>query len=151
MCCIKVVAHGPWQPQRPPSSACELPWPRRADVLRGVAAGVEFLHAQQPPIIHMDLKSGNVVLADGLIPKVCDLGVGITSLHDRLSGKPQVVTGGTPMYMAPECLRQELIYNLPALDCYGFGWIVHDVAHCNTGAGSAELSGHRCGGRGRCS
>jgi serine/threonine protein kinase len=33
-----------------------LPWPQRADILTGVASGVEFLHLQTPQIIHLDLK-----------------------------------------------------------------------------------------------
>jgi len=45
------------------STLAELPWPRRVDVLRGVAAGVEFLHAQRPPIIHMDLKVRRICFA----------------------------------------------------------------------------------------
>lgn len=29
-----------------------LPWPRRLSIACGVAAGMEFLHAQKPPIVH---------------------------------------------------------------------------------------------------
>jgi len=99
-----------------------------------VAAGVEFLHHQTPPIIHMDLKSGNIVLTESLVPKVCDLGIGFSSLH-----APSLGQLGSPAFMAPECAREEPIDNdkLPAVDCYGFGWVAHDCAHVNTDAGAA--------------
>jgi len=54
------------------STSASLPWPTRVSIATGVAAGVEFLHAQEPPLIHRDLKSANVVLTDTLMPKVCD-------------------------------------------------------------------------------
>ena len=111
------------------STLAELPWPRRVDVLRGVAAGVEFLHAQQPPIAHMDLKSSNIVLSAEWVPKVCDLGIGVSSQHDFAS---RAGKSGTPRYMAPECVHEGPVTNLQAVDAYGFGWIVHDVSHIGT-------------------
>ena len=33
-----------------------LSWASRVSIAAGVAAGVEFLHAQSPPVIHCDLK-----------------------------------------------------------------------------------------------
>ena len=52
------------------STSASLPWATRVSIATGVAAGVEFLHAQEPPLIHRDLKSANVVLTDTLMPKV---------------------------------------------------------------------------------
>ena len=42
------------------STVRDLPWSARARLGAGVAAGVAFLHAQTPPILHRDLKSANV-------------------------------------------------------------------------------------------
>ena len=110
----------------------ELPWTRRVDLLRGVAAGVEFLHAQQPPIFHMDLKSSNIVLSAEWVPKVCDLGIGVSSEKDFKARNGKSGTSGTPRYMAPECVNDGPVANLQAVDSYGFGWIVHDVSHVGT-------------------
>jgi hypothetical protein len=51
------------------SSLAELGWRRRLGIATQVACGVEFLHAQSPPIIHLDLKCGNIVLNEALVPK----------------------------------------------------------------------------------
>jgi serine/threonine protein kinase len=51
------------------SSLADLGWRRRVGIATQVACGVEFLHAQSPPIIHTDLKCGNIVLNESLVPK----------------------------------------------------------------------------------
>jgi hypothetical protein len=51
------------------SSLADLGWRRRLGIATQVACGVEFLHAQSPPIIHTDLKCGNIVLNESLVPK----------------------------------------------------------------------------------
>jgi len=32
---------------------------------------MEYLHSMQPPVIHGDLKTKNVLVGDGLVAKVC--------------------------------------------------------------------------------
>jgi serine/threonine protein kinase len=40
-------------------------------LLRGVAAGMAFLHAHDPPIVHSDLKSSNILVSGWFQAKVC--------------------------------------------------------------------------------
>ena len=72
------------------------------------------------------MQSSNIVLSSELVPKVCDLGIGVSDQPDFKSG---VSKSGTPRYMAPECVNDEPVTNLQAVDAYGFGWIAHDVTH----------------------
>jgi serine/threonine protein kinase len=140
-----------------------LPWAARVRLLAGVAAGVEFLHAQVPPIIHRDLKSDNIVLGIGasgsLVPKVCDFGIsalkgsraapggGNPNADDgddeQQPGAAAAAAAGTPAYMASEIARQQRITRWEAVDVYGFGCIAHDVAHANTAPPDAPAAARR--------
>ncbi len=137
---------------RPATSLAALPWRARIGTIGvGVACGVEYLHAQSPPVIHRDLKSANVVLAAELVPKLCDFG--LSRVHRCLAGggaaaRMRTADGGradadaerigTPRYMAPELVLGAPITRPEAIDAYGLGIVLHDLAHLGLGAsGSA--------------
>jgi serine/threonine protein kinase len=115
------------------STARSLGWRARVGIAAGTACGVEFLHAQQPPIIHHDLKSANVVLSDSVppMPKLCDFGLsrvlpslGVGPTTGQQDAPVQV---GTPKYMAPEVVLAQRISRPKAIDCYGLGVVLHDL------------------------
>ena len=126
------------------SSLATLGWARRVSISTSVASAVEFLHAQSPPIIHTDLKAGNIVLSgnglEALVPKVADFGV---SWVARAGLAAQPFTRGTPRYMAPEVARGQPISNSKAIDAYGVGMVLFDVAHVNTASSDDGDGGHR--------
>jgi serine/threonine protein kinase len=104
-----------------------LPWSKRREILMGVASGVEFLHACTPPVIHLDLKSANIVLSEAPAwnPKVTDFGLSMFKQNretrksdDRTA---EAAPGGTVKYMAPEVARGDNIVNWEAIDAWGFG------------------------------
>jgi serine/threonine protein kinase len=95
-------------------------------------------------------KSDNVLLmsagTDDMVPKVADF-----SISARKGAAGGLTSAGTPAYMAPEVARGELVQDWEAVDCYGFGCIVHDTAHANTGGpgvvlGEADISSTRLNG-----
>ncbi|PRW59026.1 Serine threonine- kinase CTR1 [Chlorella sorokiniana] len=45
-----------------PSVAKQLTWHRRLNIALGIAKGMHYLHSRQPPVIHRDLKSMNVLV-----------------------------------------------------------------------------------------
>ena len=108
-----------------------LPWARRVELATGIASGVAFLHSQQPPVCHMDLKPQNVVLDAAWVPKLCDLGI----------SNVRFVRVGTPKYMAPEMVRHpERITNFMAVDAWGLGVTLLEMAHTGT-EGAAGAAG----------
>jgi len=64
-----------------------------------VADAVMYLHAQNPTIVHRDLKSLNVVLDLSLNIKICDFGLTEPMERTHITKKNN---GGSPRYMAPE-------------------------------------------------
>ncbi|KAE8732101.1 Leucine-rich repeat family protein / protein kinase family protein isoform 2 [Hibiscus syriacus] len=52
-----------------------LDWTRRLKIALGAARGVAYLHElANPPIIHRDIKSANILLDERLKAKVADFG-----------------------------------------------------------------------------
>lgn len=76
-------------------------------IFRQVILGVEYLHYQK--IIHGDLKPENLLLAEGDVIKVADLGVCNEFLGDDASIDQRTATG-TPAFRAPETLSGQKIY-----------------------------------------
>lgn len=87
-----------------------------------VAQGVTYLHNCDPPLVHRDLKSSNLLCTPTYSCKISDFG----------ESKRQTVTGnlfstivGTPYWLAPEILREEK-YDMQ-VDCYSFGIVMIEL------------------------
>ncbi|OEL31129.1 putative leucine-rich repeat receptor-like protein kinase [Dichanthelium oligosanthes] len=71
-------------------SGVRLDWRRRLRVLLGAAKGVAYLHElADPPVVHRDMKSSNVLLDERLNAKVSDFGL---SKPMGVDGRGQVTT-----------------------------------------------------------
>lgn len=56
----------------------DLPWERRLSMAKDTAKGLAFLHGSDPPTLHNDLKSSNLLVSHNWLCKVSDFG--LTSL-----------------------------------------------------------------------
>jgi len=43
---------------------CELGWPAKLKIATDIAAGMTFLHNMDPPFLHRDLKTPNVLVRE---------------------------------------------------------------------------------------
>ncbi|KAM7280782.1 hypothetical protein ACFE04_007916 [Oxalis oulophora] len=101
----------------------KLDWRRRIHMALDIARGVNYLHHCNPPIIHRDLKSSNLLVDKNWTVKVGDFGLSRLKHETYLTTK----TGkGTPQWMAPEVLRNEP--SDEKSDVYSFGVILWELA-----------------------
>ncbi|KAL8154276.1 hypothetical protein V2J09_012036 [Rumex salicifolius] len=96
---------------------------RRLSMAYDVAKGMNYLHKRNPPIVHRDLKSPNLLVDKKYTVKVCDFGLSRLKANTFLSSK---TAAGTPEWMAPEVLRDEP--SDEKSDVYSFGVILWEIA-----------------------
>ncbi|XP_042529123.1 receptor-interacting serine/threonine-protein kinase 2 isoform X1 [Dipodomys spectabilis] len=81
-----------------------VPWPLRFRILHEIALGVNYLHNMNPPLLHHDLKTQNILLDNEFHVKIADFGLSkwrMMSLSQSRSSK-SAPEGGTIIYMPPE-------------------------------------------------
>ncbi|CAA3007731.1 serine threonine- kinase CTR1 isoform X1 [Olea europaea subsp. europaea] len=108
---------------RDPTAREALNERRRLCMAYDVAKGMNYLHKCNPPIVHRDLKSPNLLVDKKYTVKVCDFGLSRLKANTFLSSK---TAAGTPEWMAPEVLRDEP--SNEKSDVYSFGVILWELA-----------------------
>ena len=97
----------------------------RLHILYDVSEGLDYLHSQNPPLIHRDLTAPNVLLTEDLTAKIGDLGV--SRYIDPSAAGKLTTTPGNLYYMPPECRVANPSYTTK-LDIFSFGnLIIHTI------------------------
>ena len=98
-----------------------LPLSLKCSVLEDTASGLLYLHKRQPPVIHRDLTSKNVLLTSSLVAKITDMGNShIVDMRPDQLARTLTAFPGTLVYMPPEALDDRHRYG-PSLDVFSFG------------------------------
>uniref|UniRef100_A0A7S4JUB0 Non-specific protein-tyrosine kinase n=1 Tax=Paramoeba aestuarina TaxID=180227 RepID=A0A7S4JUB0_9EUKA len=93
---------------------------QRCDFFSHILKGINWLHNQNPAILHLDIKAENILLDEHNIPKIADFGLSVygeTVLHKT--------TVGNMAHMAPEIMKVHPFG--PAADVYGLGVLLWEV------------------------
>ena len=102
----------------------------KASIVNDVALGIRYLHSHDPPIIHRDLSSNNILISKGMEGKIGDLGT--ARLVDlRMQSRRMTKAPGTVDFMPPEALAEsENIRYDRTLDVFSFGCVMlHTFSH----------------------
>eukprot|EP01125_Pyxidicula_operculata_P003837 TRINITY_DN1526_c0_g2_i6.p1 TRINITY_DN1526_c0_g2~~TRINITY_DN1526_c0_g2_i6.p1 ORF type:complete len:1660 (-),score=387.66 TRINITY_DN1526_c0_g2_i6:980-5959(-) len=116
---------------RDPVKKAKLTWELKMRMVADINAGMAFLHGLDPPIIHRDLKSPNVMIASDdafahSVAKIADFGLSKELLTDSFkSAKAADRDVANPTWLAPEILKVEP--NGKPADVYAFGIIMWEV------------------------
>ncbi|KAE9453567.1 hypothetical protein C3L33_14539, partial [Rhododendron williamsianum] len=106
-----------------PSHGSALTWHLRMKIALDVARGLEFLHERcNPPVIHRDLKSSNILMDSNFNAKLSDFGLAITGGNQS---KENIKLSGTLGYVAPEYLLDGKLTDKS--DVYAFGVILLEL------------------------
>ncbi|XP_057415973.1 U-box domain-containing protein 52-like isoform X2 [Lotus japonicus] len=83
-----------------------LPWQLRFRIAAEIATGLLFLHQAKPePLVHRDLKPGNILLDRNFVSKISDVGLARLvppSVADTVTQYRMTATAGTFCYIDPE-------------------------------------------------
>ena len=90
-----------------------------------VSSGLAYLHALEPPIIHQDIKPGNVLIDDNLNYSITDFGISAKSGKSDSSFEDEE-RSGTLAYMAPERYHEGSEPS-PASDIWAFGATLYEI------------------------
>ncbi|GLT96215.1 hypothetical protein SLE2022_138570 [Rubroshorea leprosula] len=102
-----------------------LSWNQRVKIAYGAAKGLEFLHEKnQPPIVHRDVRSSNVLLFDDFLSKIADFSLTNQS-SDTAARLHSTRVLGTFGYHAPEYAMTGQITQKS--DVYSFGVVLLEL------------------------
>lgn len=131
---LYTLLHAGKRGDRPAEGTQHLTWTRTLCMLRDAAQGMNHLHTRKPTLVHRDLRSNNLLIAENWTVKVADFSIG--KLAEAALGSsndsPSSPTAGTgtssstnPRWMAPELMEGK--DPSPASDVFAFGIIMWEM------------------------
>jgi len=91
-----------------------------------VSGGLAFLHSQQPPIVHQDIKPDNILITSENRFVISDFGISRSFRSKMSRTNNNTSSSGTIAYMGPERFSEKPIIVL-ASDIWAFGMTLYEL------------------------
>ncbi|PIN25719.1 Serine/threonine protein kinase [Handroanthus impetiginosus] len=102
----------------------QLKWSERMQLAVGVAKALEYLHSCNPPIVHKDVNSSNILLSEDGKPQLSEFGVA-TPTHQPSPPKKPIHVIGRSGYLAPEYVMYGKVDE--KIDVYSYGVVLLEL------------------------
>ncbi|XP_076002680.1 ankyrin repeat and protein kinase domain-containing protein 1 [Genypterus blacodes] len=105
-----------------------LMWPKKFQMIHEASAGMNFLHSMKPPLLHLNLKTSNILLDNTLHAKISDFG--LIQWEDGMNKNvfmEHLIARGNLSYIPPETFTQGLDPPGTAFDVYSFAIVMWEI------------------------
>ncbi|KAK2847215.1 hypothetical protein Q5P01_010214 [Channa striata] len=105
-----------------------LMWPKKLQMIHEASMGMNFLHSMNPPLLHLNLKTSNILLDDHLHVKISDFG--LIHWKEGMCKKlfmEHLTARGNISYIPPETFTQCPDPPGITFDVYSFGIVIWEI------------------------
>ncbi|XP_008071638.1 ankyrin repeat and protein kinase domain-containing protein 1 [Carlito syrichta] len=105
-----------------------LSWQLKIRIIHETSLAMNFLHSIKPPLLHMDLKPGNILLDGNMHVKISDFGLSKwMEQSTRMQYIERSALRGTLSYIPPEMFLESNKASGPKYDVYSFGIVIWEL------------------------
>eukprot|EP01006_Ploeotia_vitrea_P007652 TRINITY_DN1771_c0_g1_i1.p1 TRINITY_DN1771_c0_g1~~TRINITY_DN1771_c0_g1_i1.p1 ORF type:complete len:798 (+),score=383.68 TRINITY_DN1771_c0_g1_i1:124-2517(+) len=101
------------------STKMDITWQERMSIAASIVRAMLYLHTRQPPVLHRNLNSVNVLVNEEMVAKVADYGM--SAISDRVREDVSV----RPVWTSPEVLKSGK-YSTKS-DVYSFAMVLYEL------------------------
>ncbi|XP_040901425.1 ankyrin repeat and protein kinase domain-containing protein 1 [Toxotes jaculatrix] len=105
-----------------------LMWPKKFQMIHEASLGMNFLHSMKPPLLHLNLKTSNILVDDHLHVKISDFG--LIRWEEGMNKKlfmEHLTARGNISYIPPETFTQCPDPPGTTFDVYSFGIVMWEI------------------------
>ena len=100
---------------------------QKLQIITGIAQGLNYLHTKH--VVHRDIKSLNILIFSGLVPKIIDFGFAHYFVFGQKELTPEELRVGSTYWVAPEIFKGDKVEPY-ACDVYAFGIVMWEIMSC---------------------
>ncbi|KAM9221747.1 LOW QUALITY PROTEIN: ankyrin repeat and protein kinase domain-containing protein 1 [Dugong dugon] len=122
---MEFMANGSLEKMLSTHSLC---WQLKFRLIHETSLAMNFLHSIKPPLLHLDLKPGNILLDSNMHVKISDFGLSkCMEQSTRMQYIERSALRGTLSYIPPEMFLESYKAPGPKYNVYSFGIVIWEI------------------------